>query len=147
MSSPLVPSVQLVGGGSMPLIGFGTWGVKPHDIDGSLRAAVAAGYRLFDLAPVYGNEKAVGRTLSALVAEGRITRESIFLTSKVPPADACDRQRLLAKVRQTLADLQTAYLDLYHVHWPFCVRHDSPSWPPPMAYMLGYSAPQLLATW
>ena len=140
-------SLSLVNGASMPLIGFGTWGVKSHDIDHSLRTAVSAGYRLFDLAPVYNNEKAVGKTLSALISEGAITRENIFLTSKVPPADACDRERLLSKVRQTLQDLQTSYLDLYLVHWPFCVRNDSPTWPPPMAYQMGYSPQQLLSTW
>ena len=127
-------SLSLVNGASMPLIGLGTWGVKSHDIDHSLRTAVSAGYRLFDLAPVYNNEKAVGKTLSALISEGAITRENIFLTSKVPPADACDRERLLSKVRQTLQDLQTSYLDLYLVHWPFCVRNDSPTWPPPTAH-------------
>ena len=127
----------------MPQVGFGTWGLKPQDVDGAVRAAVAADYRLFDLAPVYNNERVIGRTLSALYSEGRTTRESLFLTSKVPPADACDRKRILASVRQTLRDLQTSYLDLFLVHWPFCVSNHSPTYPPPMEYRLGYSAPQL----
>ena len=144
---PTTPTLALHTGAPMPAIGFGTWGIKAHDIDASLRAAVTAGYRLFDLAPVYNNEHAVGRTLSALISEGAITRGAVFLTSKVPPADACDRERLLSKLRQTLADLQTSYLDLYLVHWPFCVRNDSPTLPPPMEYRLGYSAAQLRAAW
>ena len=113
----------------MPLIGFGTWGVKSHDIDHSLRTAVSAGYRLFDLAPVYNNEKAVGKTLSALISEGAITRENIFLTSKVPPADACDRERLLSKVRQTLQDLPTLSTLSIGQKSQHCVHAWQPIWP------------------
>ena len=131
----------------MPQVGFGTWGIKARDVDLSVRAAVDAGYRLFDCAPVYKNEKAVGETLAALIAERRLTRDAVFIASKVPPADACDRQQLLATARQTLADLQTSFLDLYLVHWPFCVRNGSPTWPPPMSYQLGYNKQQLRATW
>ena len=131
----------------MPQIGFGTWGLAPQDVDRSIRAAVQAGYRLFDLAPVYHNERAIGKTFSALFAEGVVSRDSLFFTSKVPPDCACDKTRLMAQLRQTLRDLQTPYLDLYHVHWPFCVRTGSPTWPPPYEYELGYSAQQLHATW
>ena len=131
----------------MPMIGFGTWGIARRDIDVSLRAAVAAGYRLFDLAPVYKNEAAVGETLTALISHGVVTRADLFLTSKAPPAVACDRSELMSTVRQTLKDVRTPYLDLYLVHWPFCVRNGSPTWPPPLAYQRGYNAAQLRATW
>ena len=131
----------------MPQVGFGTWGVKPRDVDTSLRAAVAAGYRLFDLAPVYNNQKAVGETLRALQAEGAVTRDQLFLTSKVPPLDACAPGGVEASARQTLRDVQTSYLDLLLVHWPFCVRNGSPTWPPPLSYQLGYSREQLRETW
>jgi len=131
----------------MPQIGFGSWGVRPREVPLALRTAVASGYRLFDLAPVYNNEAAVGDTLAALQAEGAVTRSDLFLTSKVAPADACDSERLRAAVRRTLHDLRTEYLDLYLVHWPFYVRPGAPSWPPPLDYQLGYSAAQLRETW
>jgi alcohol dehydrogenase (NADP+) len=131
----------------MPQIGFGTWGVHKRNVDESLRAAVAAGYRLFDLAPVYNNEAAVGETLSALQAEGVVARKDLFLTSKVPPTEACDPALVRAKLDQTLSDLRTDYVDLYLVHWPFGVRPGSPSWPPPLEYQLGYSPAQLRDTW
>ena len=140
-------ALPLAAGQLMPQIGFGTWGVKPRDVDASLRAAVAAGYRLFDLAPVYNNQKAVGDTLSALQAEGAVTRDQIFLTSKVPPLDACAPGGVEASARQTLRDVQTSYLDLLLVHWPFCVRNGSPTWPPPLSYQMGYSREQLRDTW
>ena len=132
---------------SMPQIGFGTWGIKPIDVEVSLRAAISMGYRLIDSAPVYHNEQEVGRTLQALIKEGAVSRDSIFLTSKVPPTDACDRKQLINRVRRTLDHLQVEQLDLYLVHWPFCTRSDAPTWPPPMAYRRGYSAAQLRETW
>ena len=139
-------SVVHESGQIMDQIGFGTWGLKPHEVDSAVRHAVEAGYRLFDLSPVYGNEKEIGQTLTALMAEGKLTRDSIFLTSKVPPADACDRKKILHRTRETLKNLQVDYLDLHLVHWPFCVKNTS-TWPPPMEYRLGYSPTQLRQTW
>ena len=141
---PVTPRVSLSTGGSMPLVGFGTLGLKVREVEPSLRAAVAAGYRHFDLAPVYQNEAAVGETLTRLTTgSGRtVSRADLFLTSKVPPLIACDRQALLDACRKTLSDLQTSYLDLYLVHWPFCVRNGSPTWPPPLEYQMCYSQPQ-----
>ena len=147
MTSPRSPTVALSTGHSMPLVGYGTWGLKVREVDTGIRAAVAAGYRLFDLAPVYGNEAAIGETLSSLTSAGTVQRSELFLTSKVPPKVTCDRQALLDACRQTLRDLRTPYLDLYLVHWPFCVRNDSPTWPAPIEYQLGYSPQMLRATW
>jgi len=143
---PLGPSA-----GQMPQIGFGTWGLQPQEVSTAIRAAVAAGYRSFDCAPVYQNERQVGETLSALIAEGVVTRSELFITSKVPPADACDRHRTERALRQSLHDLRTGYVDLYLIHWPFCVRSPEPGrprpWPPPLEDQLGYSAEQLREEW
>ncbi|KAL3907624.1 MAG: hypothetical protein SGPRY_010107 [Prymnesium sp.] len=128
-SSLASPRVALSSGGSMPLIGFGTWGLKPRDVPSALLAALRAGYRLFDLSPLYANEGKIGEVLARAMAdsEGAIRRSDLFLTSKAPPLVACDREALLHAFRKTLRDLQTDYLDLYLVHWPFCVRNGSPT--------------------
>ena len=146
-SVSLSPTLRLHNGAAMPAIGFGTWGLKPGDVDTALRAAVGTGYRLFDLSPVYNNQREVGVTLTALQAEGAVRRTELFLTSKVPPMDACEPGGVEQNARRTLRELQTPYLDLFLVHWPFCVRNGSPTWPPPMSYQLGYSASQLRETW
>ncbi|EOD24731.1 hypothetical protein EMIHUDRAFT_226529 [Emiliania huxleyi CCMP1516] len=143
---PLGPSA-----GQMPQIGFGTWGLQPQEVSTAIRAAVAAGYRSFDCAPVYQNERQVGETLSALIAEGVVTRSELFITSKVPPADACSQHRTERALRQSLHDLRTGYVDLYLIHWPFCVRSPEPGrprpWPLPLEDQLGYSAEQLREEW
>ena len=146
-SVPLSPALRLHNGAAMPAIGFGTWGLKPVDVDTALRAAVGTGYRLFDLSPVYNNQREAGMTLASLQAEGAVRRNELFLTSKVPPAEACEPGGVEQSARRTLQELQTPYLDLFLVHWPFCVRNGSPTWPPPMSYQLGYSASQLRETW
>jgi len=143
----MAQTLRLHNGADMPAIGFGTWGLKPGDVDAALRAAVGTGYRLFDLAPVYNNQREAGATLAALQAEGAVRRNELFLTSKVPPAEACEAGSLEQSARRTLRELQTPYLDLLLVHWPFCVRNGSPTWPPPMSYQLGYSQVQLRETW
>ena len=146
-SVSLSPTLRLHNGAAMPAIGFGTWGLKPGDVDTALRAAVSIGYRLFDLSPVYNNQREAGATVAALQAEGAVRRNELFLTSKVPPMDACEPGGVEQSARRTLRELQTPYLDLFLVHWPFCVRNGSPTWPPPMSYQLGYSASQLRETW
>ena len=69
VSMSLSPNLSLHNGAAMPAIGFGTWGLKPTDVDTALRAAVETGYRLFDLAPVYNNQREVGATLAAMQAD------------------------------------------------------------------------------
>ena len=56
-------SVTLQNGASMPLVGLGTWKLKADEIPRAIDAALDAGYRHFDCALVYGNEKEVGTAL------------------------------------------------------------------------------------
>lgn len=96
---------------------------------------------------MYNNEEAVGQTLAALAAEGVVARSALFLTSKAPPLTTCEPGALDQALRTTLERLQTSYLDLYLLHWPFCTRPGAPSWPPPPAFRLGYNATRLRQSW
>lgn len=83
----------------------------------SLRFALDSGYRLFDGAELYRNEKEVGEAFKIIFAEGKYKREDLFYTSKVynyhhKAADVA------AACRNTLKNLQFSYLDLYLVHTP-----------------------------
>ncbi len=102
----------------MPAIGLGTFGsdhVSAAEVAEAVKGAAAAGYRHFDCASVYGNEREIGAALQE-VMKGGIKREDLWVTSKVWNDRHDD---VMGSCRQTLADLRLDYLDLYLVHWPF----------------------------
>ena len=55
--------MTLPSGHPMPLVGLGTWKLKADEVAGAIGAALDAGYRHFDCALIYGNEKEVGVAL------------------------------------------------------------------------------------
>jgi alcohol dehydrogenase (NADP+) len=115
-----IPQRILYTGSAMPAIGFGTFGsdhVSAAAVAGAVRTAAALGYRHFDCASVYGNEKQIGAVLADLIAGG-IQREELWITSKVWN-DKHSPDDVIASCEQSLADLQLDYLDMYLVHWPF----------------------------
>jgi alcohol dehydrogenase (NADP+) len=114
----MVPQRTLSSGAKIPAVGLGTFGSDHYsgaEVAQAVLGAASVGYRHFDCASVYGNEDAVGRSLSA-IQTGGIPREELWVTSKVWN-DKHDQ--VIASCRQSLADLQLEYLDLYLVHWPF----------------------------
>lgn len=113
-----VPKRKLNAGTLMPAIGLGTFGsdhVSAAEVAEAVKGAAAAGYRHFDCASVYGNEREIGAALQE-VMKGGIKREDLWVTSKVWNDRHDD---VMGSCRQTLADLRLDYLDLYLVHWPF----------------------------
>jgi alcohol dehydrogenase (NADP+) len=114
-----VPKRKLASGALMPAIGLGTFGsdhVGAEDVARAVRGAFDVGYRHFDCAAVYGNEAAIGRSLSQL------PREEIWVTSKLWN-DKHAPEDVLPACKQSLADLRLDHLDLYLVHWPFPNSH------------------------
>lgn len=114
----LVPQRRLYTGATMPAIGLGTFGsdhVTAAEVAEAVRGAAAEGYRHFDCASVYGNEKEIGGALKAVVASG-VPREKLWITSKVWNDRHGD---VIGSCQQSLADLGLDYLDMYLVHWPF----------------------------
>jgi alcohol dehydrogenase (NADP+) len=119
MDPQWIPKCTLYTGDQIPGIGLGTFGsdtVPAETVANTVKKAIYGGYRHIDCASVYGNEKNIGAVLSEIIQDGFLRREALWLTSKVwndmhgHVTEAC---------RQSMADLQTDYLDLYLVHWPF----------------------------
>lgn len=118
----LVPKKRLFTGASLPVVGLGTFGsdnYTPAQVAEAVIGAAEVGYRHFDCASIYGNEDVVGPSLQTIMQRG-IPREELWITSKVWNDRHDD---VLASCRQSLADLQLDYLDLYLVHWPFPNSH------------------------
>jgi len=106
-----VPVTALPNGVDMPMIGFGTWGLRGRDGRAALRAALDTGYRHIDTATMYGNESDVG----AVLAESGLSRLDVFITTKLPPRRAGREHATLA---ESLRALGTDRVDLWLIHWP-----------------------------
>lgn len=122
----LVPAFTLASGARIPAIGLGTFGsdrFSLEEIAAAAGVALRTGYRLIDCASVYANEYLIGSVLAESMAAEGITREEVFVISKVWN-DAHDPAAAAASVHKSLADLQLDYLDALLIHWPFPNTHE-----------------------
>jgi len=120
----LIPQRELYTGAKIPAIGLGTFGsdrFSASQIAEAVFGAAAIGYRHFDCAAVYGNERQIGESLQKVMRSG-IAREELWVTSKLWN-DKHAEEDVVNACRQTLKDLQLEYLDLYLIHWPFPNHH------------------------
>jgi len=111
-------------GAMIPAIGLGTFGSDRFNADEIAEAVLGAaeiGYRHFDCASVYGNEREIGNSFQKIIDSG-IKREQLWITSKLWN-DKHAEEDVIPACKQTLQDLQLKYLDLYLVHWPFPNYH------------------------
>lgn len=125
INSENLPCLTLSNGAKIPVIGLGTFGSDNYTnevIAGAVKIAIEMGYRHIDCASVYGNEKEIGEVIAQLISEGKVKREELWITSKVWN-DMHGEGDVIKSCKQSLADLQLDYLDLYLVHWPFPNYH------------------------
>ena len=120
-----VPKKTLYNGDKIPAIGLGTFGsdkFSAEQIAEAVLGAAGVGYRHFDCASVYGNEKEIGKSLKK-IQEGGVKREDLWITSKLWN-DSHSPEDVFPAFKKSLDDLGLEYLDLYLVHWPFPNHHD-----------------------
>ncbi len=104
--------LTLNNGVQMPLVGFGTFMLSGQTCVNAVAAAIESGCRMIDTAEAYGNEKEVGAGIKA----SGIDRKELFLATKVNFKSYENAEQV---VMQSLANLQTDYIDLLLLHWPF----------------------------
>jgi alcohol dehydrogenase (NADP+) len=109
------------GAGHMPALGFGTLIPDAAVTITATRDALQAGFRHFDCAERYGNEREVGRALQAGLAAGGIAREDIFVTTKLWNTNHRP-ERVEPAFEASLGRLGLDYLDLYLIHTPFAFQ-------------------------
>jgi diketogulonate reductase-like aldo/keto reductase len=100
---------------------FGSDSVSAERVAEAVIEAAAMGYRHFDCAAVYGNEKQIGESLCTIMAGG-IPRSDLFITSKLWN-DKHTEADVIPAFEKSLHDLGLDYLDLYLIHWPFPNHH------------------------
>ncbi|KAF2329041.1 aldo/keto reductase [Flavobacterium daemonense] len=108
-----IPDVKLNNGLKMPMLGFGTYGLRGDVCQESVATALTEGYRLVDTAKIYGNEEAVGKGIK----QSGVNRKELFVTSKLWVDDA-GYENTKKGFEETLTKLGLDYLDLYLIHRP-----------------------------
>ena len=103
-------TIKLNNGIECPVIGIGTFMLKPSDAQNSVREALKMGYSLVDTANAYVNERAVGRGIK----ESGLKREDVFISTKLWPSEYENENA----VDETLERLDVDYVDLLYIHQP-----------------------------
>jgi diketogulonate reductase-like aldo/keto reductase len=118
-------TVDLPDATRLPALGLGTWhlgesaSTRAKEV-ASVRLALELGYRVVDTAEMYGDggaEEVVGQALAEALRAGTVTREQVFVVSKVYPHNA-SRQGMSAACERSRRRLGLDHIDLYLLHWP-----------------------------
>jgi aldehyde reductase len=109
------------GGGQMPALGFGTLIPDAAVTISATRDALVAGFRHFDCAERYRNEREAGAGIQAGLAAARLAREDIFVTTKLWNSNHRP-ERVIPAFEGSLERLGLTYLDLYLIHTPFAFQ-------------------------
>src|ERR1700757_1892104 len=109
------------GAGAIPALGFGTLIPDPIDTKKATTVALEAGFRLFDSAERYRNEKEVGEAVQEVFKQGKIKREEVFIATKLWNNNHRP-ERVKPAFEASLKRLQLDYVDLYLIHTPFAFQ-------------------------
>lgn len=109
--------IKMNSGFGIPAAGFGTWQSEPEKTAASVCKAIECGFRHIDTAALYGNEAEVGDGVRLGLEKTGLSREDIFITTKVWNTDR-GYGRTLRAFEKSLKALKLDYVDLYLIHWP-----------------------------
>ncbi|MEI9939570.1 MAG: aldo/keto reductase [Pseudomonadota bacterium] len=109
------------GAGNMPVLGFGTLIPTPAETISATKNALEVGFRHFDCAERYRNEREVGEVLQAGLAAGGLAREELFVTTKLWNTNHRP-ERVAPAFEASLDRLRLDYLDLYLMHTPYAFQ-------------------------
>ncbi len=117
-------TVTLPDGETRPALGLGTWRMGEAARErraevAAVRSAIEMGYRVIDTAEMYGEgaaEEIVGEAVAAALRAGTVTREQLFIVSKVYPHNA-SRSGTIAACERSRKRLGLDTIDLYLLHW------------------------------
>ncbi len=111
-------TITLNNGVEMPQLGFGVYQIPLEETAEAVYQAIKAGYRLIDTASIYGNEKETGEGIKQAINEGLVTREELFVTSKLFILQASE-EKAAETIEHSLKGMGLDYLDLYLIHQPY----------------------------
>lgn len=106
-----VPTVRLLSGYELPVLGLGTYAITGEKCVNTVAAAINMGYRLIDSASFYGNEREVGNG----VRRASVPREQVFVQTKLYPNQYSYAERA---IDEALSKLNLDYIDMMLLHHP-----------------------------
>lgn len=107
--------VMLSNGLELPKLGMGVLTMRDdQEFDAAFKAALDAGYQLFDTAQSYGNEQLLGNAIKKL----GVARDKVFITTKLKIVN-CTYENARASVEESLKKLQSDYIDMLLIHHPY----------------------------
>ena len=108
------PYLTLNNGVKMPQFGLGLYMIAEGDETyNSVKTALENGYRHFDCAHAYQNERSLGRAIK----DSGVPRDSLWITSKLWPNEYGEGKTLKA-IDRMLCRLGLEYIDLVYFHQP-----------------------------
>lgn len=110
------PTVRLGSGYDMPIVGMGCYALHDDVCRNAILSAIRLGFRKFDTASFYGNEVEVGEAIRQAIDEGLVTREELFVTTKLYPGS--EFANLRESIERCLSRLNIGYVDLMLLHHP-----------------------------
>ena len=111
--------ITLNNGEQMPQLGFGVYQIPNEETAEAVYQAIKIGYRLIDTAISYGNEEGVGEGIKRAIADELVTREELFITTKLFVNNVINQETASAAIDESLERLQLDYVDLFLLHQPY----------------------------
>nr|ACJ85212.1 unknown [Medicago truncatula] len=142
MGSVEIPTKVLTNTSSqlkMPVVGMGSAPdfTCKKDTKDAIIEAIKQGYRHFDTAAAYGSEQALGEALKEAIELGLVTRQDLFVTSKLWVTEN-HPHLVIPALQKSLKTLQLDYLDLYLIHWPLSSQPGKFTFPIDVADLLPF---------
>ena len=111
--------IVLNNGIKIPTIGYGVFRMTDlKECENAVVQAIQTGYRLIDTAAAYENEAAVGKAIQRVIKEGIVSREDLFITTKLWITDTT-YENAKEGFKRSLDRLGLDYVDLYLIHQPY----------------------------
>jgi diketogulonate reductase-like aldo/keto reductase len=118
----LVTQLLLPDGTQMPQAAMGTFHSDNPDLiemmEDVIVEAIRLGYRHIDCATAYQNEEVVGKAIKRATREGLVSREELFVTTKLWNKNM-SKKEVIPACELSLKLLGLDYVDMYVVHWPW----------------------------
>lgn len=135
------------GAGTIPAVGFGTLIRDAVAARRAIEAALKVGFRHLDCAELYRNEDVVGAAMQAAFAAGTVSRNELFVSSKLWNNNHRP-ERVKPALEASLRRLQLDDLDGYLVHTPFAFQPGDEQYPKDKRGEPAYdSGVTLIETW